>query len=256
VRRFVQASGWAAVGRAVLLSSEFATRAARLLRLRARSAAPGNLLAKRRTRGAARHDHREQFNAWAGGWLPAVRAASSPSPVERSKLEEPGLQAMVADKAVPRRRVREVTDHRAAAACAPSSAGRTRMCCTRCHRLRAHYADRPTDMSARLRARGRPRRLGSADLPHPAGRALSDGSTRRVLYGAGAVGAGLWPFVSSAGGHPNWLLLGSASSRPALHSVMYGPQAASSPSSSPLGCATPDPRRLHPGRADRRAVAR
>jgi MFS family permease len=62
----------------------------------------------------------------------------------------------------------------------------------------------------------------------PLAGALSDRVNRRLLYGCGAVGTGLWPFVffplANTG---TWVLLAlGVVVGLALHSVMYGPQAA------------------------------
>jgi MFS family permease len=232
--RFVQGVGvggeW---GGAVLLSSEFGDPERRGFYASAAQIGPpaGNLLANGVLAALGALTTEAQFNAW--GWRVAFLMSALLVAFglwTRSKLEEtPVFKAMVAEQSRPESPVREVltTEPRALAAAILSRVGPDVLYAMFTVFVLT-YATGQLDMSRGSALAAVLVGSGLQVFLIPLAGALSDRVNRRVLYGAGAVGAGLWPFVFfPLADTRNWLLLAlGVVGGLALHSVMYGPQAA------------------------------
>lgn len=234
VLRFAQGVGvggeW---GGAVLLSSEFGDPRRRGFYASAAQVGPpaGNLLANGVLAALGALLSGDQFEAW--GWRVAFLLSGvlvGIGLVIRAKLEEtPVFKAMEAEKSRPEAPIREVftTQPRALAAAILCRVGPD-VLYAMFSVFVLTYATSKLGMS---RGSALTAVLIGSSLQIfliPLAGALSDRIDRRLLYGCGAVVAGVWPFVFfpmvSSGG---WLpLAAGVVVGLAIHSFLYGPQAA------------------------------
>jgi len=232
--RFVQGVGvggeW---GGAVLLSSEYGDPRRRGFYASAAQIGPpaGNLLANGVLAALGALLTEDQFNLW--GWRVAFLLSAALVGFglwTRAKLEEtPVFKAMTAEQSRPEAPVREVlaTQRRALAAAILSRVGPDVLYAMFTVFVLT-YATGELDMSRGSALAAVLVGSGLQVFLIPLAGALSDRVNRRVLYGCGAVGAGLWPFVFfPLANTRTWILLAlGVVVGLALHSLMYGPQAA------------------------------
>ncbi|MEU6097151.1 MFS transporter [Streptomyces sp. NPDC047079] len=233
VLRFAQGVGvggeW---GGAVLLSSEFGDPRRRGFYASAAQVGPpaGNLLANGVLAALGALLTEDQFLAW--GWRVAFLLSGVLVAFGlwiRAKLEEtPVFKAMEAEQSRPEAPIREVlTTQRRALAAAILSRVAPDVLYAMFTVFVLTYA---TDRLGMSRGSALTAVLVGSSLQVfliPLAGALSDRVNRRLLYGCSAVAAGVWPFVFFLTADGGWLPLAlGVVVGLAIHSFMYGPQAA------------------------------